>query len=1356
MNLTFNHSLHNYDLHTCINQGSSGAVYQATDHTLQREVAIKVVHSETQQQFLQAARIQASLNHPAIMPLCIADIDSASGNLYVVMPLMQGSLQDMLAPPLDPHDVVRLLTPIADALDCIHDRNLLHCDITPHTILVDHNNRPYLTNFGLVKDMSIGQTTEQIIGTEQYMAPEQFTPPIHLTPACDIYAFGLVAYFLLTATLPFTQPKQRLAKNPLPLRRAMPSLSQAVNDAVLHALHRSPSQRYARASELITALHAAITETETVSVVPPSPAAPTETTPAQASITIAPLATIVQAVAAYLHAVETELQRGSDTEHTYRPFLKTLFEACAPGVDAINEPRRIACGAPDLLLETNDTPLGYIEAKIVGTDLARIVNDSEHPTPRTNEGKQLARYRTALTNLLFTDGLAWYWFVEGTSHLDSPVQLGHWNGSRLVADPNAVQAFADLYSRFLTFPVPSVTSPHDLARRMAQLARLLDAATRAALADTQTISDVHDHRDAMCANLLPGLSDEAFADLYAQTITYGLFAARTIDPDGPFTLPQATYLLPSTIPFLKKLFSEIAGPNLDDALRWVVDDLVRLLAATNVQDVMAHFGSATMQHDPIIHFYETFLAAYDPSLRESRGVYYTPAPVVDYLVRSVNHLLKTNFHYASGLADERVFILDPATGTGTFLSRIVRNIHQTITRTMAGVWESYVDEKLLPRLFGFELLMAPYIIAHLNLTVVLRDLGAPMKNRQRASLYLTNALADAPPAAALPGFGRFIVREAHDAADVKHEKPVMVVIGNPPYAVSSVNRSDWITHLMDRYKQAVRSEANIQPLSDDYIKFIRFAQWRIEQTGHGIVAFITNHSYLSGLIHRGMRHDLCQTFDTIYILNLHGNSLIGERAPDGTADENVFDIQQGVALGIFVRTTGEDGPRQATVHYADMWGRRAAKYDKLTTHDVSTTTWETLTPVAPNFFFVPGADAAVQAQYEQGTSVTDIFSVYSAGIKTHRDHFVIALEQQTLTQRINEFINASLSDEDIAHRHRLRDNRDWSLSQARRAVRSDAQRDHKRTHILYRAYDTRPIFYSKDVIDFPRFAVMHHMLSGNNIALLSCRQQALPGFYHVLCATTIVDSCAVSLKTREITTVFPLYLYPTEQEVQGGLYRAGERRANLSPDVLTTIAAATGMSSLPDGAGDGSTTFGPEDIFHYIYAVLHSPAYRTRYAKLLKIDFPRIPVPPNAATFWTMVGYGAMLVDLHLLRLPGAGGVGGAGGAPALVTPSITYPVAGNNHVERVRYTPHPTDTSTGWVTINDTQYFSGVVPAVWSMQIGGYQPARKWLEDRKRRTLSFDDIQHYTRIITALQETQRLMDEIDTIFDIKTQEQTL
>jgi predicted helicase len=1038
----------------------------------------------------------------------------------------------------------------------------------------------------------------------------------------------------------------------------------------------------------------------------------------------------------YLRELQKNLSTGAATEHTHRSALQALLEATGDGVLAINEPKRVECGAPDYIITRARTPLGYVEAKDVGKNL----NEAER-------SKQLARYRESLTNLILTDYLEFRWYVEG-EHRETARLATVTPDGRVKRSKGGVQAVADLLQRFFTQEVPTVGHPKELAKRMAALARLIRDLIEETFRRETEAGTLHAQLRAFRETLIPDLTPARFADMYAQTITYGLFAARLRVPTGQrFTREDAAWNLPKTNPFLRKLFNEIAGPDLDDRIAWLVDDLAHLLAQADMAEILRDFGKRTRQEDPVVHFYETFLAAYDPDMRKARGIYYTPEPVVSFIVRSLDHLVKTRFDLKLGLADPNTLILDPAVGTATFLYFVIQQIHEALTvMGQAGAWNDYVENHLLPRVFGFELLMAPYAVAHMKLGILLQETGYDFAGSQRLGIYLTNSLEEAITRAETLGFAGFITDEANAAAEVKEEKKIMVVLGNPPYRKLSANKGKHIEHLMKRYKTAVRHERNIQPLSDDYIKFIRFAHDRIEHTGYGVIGMITNHSYLYGLIHRGMREELMKTFDEIYLLNLHGNALIKETNPDGGPDKNVFDIKQGVAISFFVKK--QEGEGLTRVWYADLWGTQEAKYHVLMENDVRTTIWQRLEPIPPYFFFVP-KKLDLQSEYERGWSLPDILLVNSGGLKTHRDHFVIDLEEGKLRSRIAEFRDKVLSDDEVRERFKLEDTCDWRLSEVRTKLWAREDWDKYFTRCLYRPFDVRSIYYADDFIDRPRVDVMQHMLRGN-LAIVTTRVYNGEQFTSILASKYLVE-----MKTAESTRgtyCFPLYLYNEEKKEKpmrgGGIAIAltflepqsgyVARQPNLSPRFIAAVKEKLKLDFVQVGRGDWQRTFGPEDIFHYAYAIFHSPTYRQRYAEFLKIDFPRLPLTSDRELFKALAGEGEELVALHLME------------SPQLNQLITRFPVVGSNEVEKVRYAEPRQDEHghevRGRVYINKTQYFEGVPPEVWAFQIGGYRVLHNWLNARKDHKLSFDDLFHYQKIVVALKETIRLMEEIDSL----------
>jgi predicted helicase len=1015
----------------------------------------------------------------------------------------------------------------------------------------------------------------------------------------------------------------------------------------------------------------------------------------------------------YIQLLQKELAAGDATEQTHRPALKSLIQSLSPGILATNEPKHIECGAPDFIVRKGVLTIGYIEAK----DIDKSLDEAE-------KSDQLKRYRESLSNLILTDYLEFRWYVNGERRLSARLGTAV-NGGKLKTDKEGFQNVAELLSGFLSRQAENVGKPKDLAVRMARLAHMIRNLIVNAFSNEAETGGLHTQLAAFRDNLIPDLSVAYFADMYAQTIAYGLFAARCAAPDNKdFTRQNAAYLLPKTNPFLRKLFNTIAGPDLDDRIAWLVDDLAQVLAQADMAAVLTDFGKHIGKADPVVHFYETFLKEYDEKIREMRGVYYTPEPVVSYIVRSIDHLLKTRFDKPLGLADEKTLILDPAVGTATFLYKVINEIYQaTAAKGQQGMWNNYVAEKLLPRIFGFELLMAPYAVAHLKLGLLLQETGYQFQTDQRLGIYLTNTLEEAfEKSELLPGFNKYIVDEANEAAEIKKTKPIMVVLGNPPYSGVSANRGKWIGKLIDDYRQVDGKPLEEYKvwLQNDYVKFIRFGQWRIERTGQGILGFITDHSYLDSPTFRGMRQALINTFTEIYILDLHGDSRRRETAPDGGIDENVFDIQQGVAIALFVKEPGKTSATQ--IRHGDLWGSREEKYKTLFETDISSTIWSELQPESPFYIFAP-RNKILLAEYGQCWKVTEIWPINSVGFMTGRDNFIIDASKDELLERLSTFFNTKLEVAELKTKLRINDYRRFRIEEIRKARSLDLK---KVRQCLYRPFDLRYTYYDQYIIQEWQQRVMYHMLQPN-IALIIGRAGQVTGtepWDIIFSSSQIID---LNVFYRGGGQCFPLYLYPTEGEMQ---FQEG-RRPNLNPDFIRDFSEKLGLQFIADGKGDLEQTFGPEDVFNYAYAVFHSPAYRTRYAEFLKTDFPRLPLTSNKDLFKALAAKGAALVSLHLMESP-------------LLKPDrfITkYAIGGTNIVENVTC-----DEKAQRVYINKTQYFDGVPSEVWNFHVGGYQVCQKWLKDRKGRTLTYDDSQHYQKIIVALQETIRLMAEIDGV----------
>ena len=1017
---------------------------------------------------------------------------------------------------------------------------------------------------------------------------------------------------------------------------------------------------------------------------------------------------------------------GNATEHTYRPALKSLLEKITTGLTVTNEPKRIACGAPDYIVTRNEIPVGYIEAKDVGIDLNGKANKA-----------QFDRYKQSLDNLIITDYLAFQLFEEGGSIISVTIAKIGKNG--IEADTTQFEAFTALINLFVGYEGQGIQTSVHLSKVMADKARLMANIIENALnGDEKGDSNSLDGQlKGFREVLIHDITHKEFADIYAQTIAYGMFAAKlNNETNDTFTRSKAAQLIPHSNPFLRKLFQYIAGYDLDERIRWVVDDLSNLFNYVDIDEIIKEFDKN--DHDPIIHFYETFLAEYDPALRKSRGVWYTPQPVVQFIVQAIDDILKQDFGLPQGLTDtsrvnlkqhvmqndgsikeeekeyHRVQILDPATGTGTFLAEIVRNIYRNF-KNQQGMWQSYADEHLIPRINGFEILMASYAMAHLKLDMLLQKTGVRANNHspQRLRIYLTNSLEEAHAKTEIP-FAQWLSDEANEANRIKQDVPVMVVLGNPPYSVSSQNKGKWINELLFDYKQGL-NERNIQPLSDDYIKFIRYGQHFIEKSGEGILAYISNNSFIDGLIHRQMRKHLLETFDKIYILNLHGNAKKKEVTPDGGKDENVFDIQQGVSINIFVKTS--NSTTLADVFHYDLYGKRTGKYDFLLNNNLQTIQWKQLDFNEDNYFFVP-KNFGLLKEYESGFKIDELFNLYSTGLQTKRDLLFIDTDKLSLKQRLSCLLSGNLSNEFI-NKYNIRNSSSYNILQKIKKVNFD---ENKIRFICYRPFDVNYIYYDENLIGRSYINTMKHFIKGKNIGLLTCRQQSTFDFQHVFVSNIIADMCAVSLQTKETTYVFPLYLYPENDK----LFSDEKRKPNLNENVIKEISQRLELQFIEEKE-ETKNTFSPIDILDYIYAVLHSPSYRERYKEFLKIDFPRVPYPENAEQFWKLVELGGKLRRLHLMED---------------VEPQedlANYPVNGSNEIEKPEY-------ENDKVYINDTQYFDHVPLEAWNFYIGGYQPAQKWLKDRKGRMLNFEDIRHYQKIISVLKETDEVMKQIEKI----------
>jgi hypothetical protein len=1017
---------------------------------------------------------------------------------------------------------------------------------------------------------------------------------------------------------------------------------------------------------------------------------------------------------------------GNATEHSYRSAFERLFDDL--GVTALNEPRRVKCGAPDFIVSQGEIVFGHLEAKDVPVSIRGM---------KDNNKEQQERYRAALPNLIYSNGLDWDFYRDGA--LLASVTIADFLMG-IQPRPDQYASLKNLLRDFIAQRPQTITSPKELAARMAGKANLIkDVLSKTLREDADFQTELAAQYHAFKEHLIHDIKPEDFSDIYAETIAYGMFAARLHDTTlDTFSRQEALELLPKSNPFLRALFGYVAGHDLDDRIAWIIDDLARVFQACDIASIMRGFGKFTGQNDPFLHFYETFLAAYNPAKRKARGVWYTPEPVVNFIVRAVDEVLQTEFGLPDGLADtskvtidwntgqtdkkgkpvinrkevHRVQILDPATGTGTFLAEVIKQIAPKVKDVAPGMWSGYIEADLIPRLHGFELLMASYAMCHMKLDMILTELGyKPTGNPPRLSVYLTNSLEEGEPANQTLPFTQWLSREAKGANAIKRDTPIMCVIGNPPYSGHSSNKGKWISGLMEVYKQSpeLKRPAQAKWLSDDYVKFIRLSEHLIDRNGEGVLGFITNHSYLDNPTFLDMREHLMRTFDRIYVMDLHGNAKKKEVAPDGVPDKNVFDIQQGVAIIIAIKKTPTSKTKKpARVYHADLWGSRAAKYAALATVTTASADFIEVTPEKVPWPF-KARDWDLREIYYRFPGIPEWFAPSgrpAPGIVTTHDEFAISLTEGEARTKIERFLKTQ-SEAEARSIWQLCTQDQWNYSRAKTGLLDGAWR-HLVKPITYRPFDNRYTVYDSNVAVHRRERASRHMLHDNIGLCFNRTIEQKRSFTDALVFSGLIQHHSLSIK--EVNYLAPLYLYPSEQDLDK------TRRINFDAKLYAKLQklAAHPSHGTPDEV----------QVFDYIYGVLHCPAYRETYAEFLKIDFPRIPWPASPDEFWDVSAKGSALRKLHLID-------------PAAIGPT-PYPFMGegDNLVDKP-------DFRDGKVWINKTQYFDAAPATSWGFYIGGYQPAQKWLKDRKGRALNFDDVKHYQRILKILSETDRVMKTI-------------
>lgn len=1056
----------------------------------------------------------------------------------------------------------------------------------------------------------------------------------------------------------------------------------------------------------------------------------------------------------YITSVNDIYQTDETTEHSFRGSLETLLKSMLPKskknqtpINVINEPKRKEYGAPDFELRKGDVIISFIETKDLFDKDLRGQNDKVHK-------EQFDRYKKAINTIAFTDYLEFVLYEKGEEILSARIAELQGNNIVPVSDAQQFSNFQKIIQILLEAKPQPIKSAKVLAETLAAKAKIIASILSKALEKKSSSEDneLHVKLDAFKKFLVHDMSEEQFADFYAQTIVYGLFIARIYDKTpATFTLQEASELIPSINPFLKKIFKQLALAELHSGVKWIVEELVEIFKVTDMERIMRNYGK-----DPLVHFYEEFLSEYNPKIREEFGVWYTPKEVVSFIVDAVDTILRTELNVENGLADNRLIeykgkethkvqILDPATGTGTFLAVVADKIREHYNN-QEGLWPEDVVQHIVPRLNAFEYLMAPYTMAHLKLATSLGLDKIEDERLERLNIFLTNSLEEDHPESTLP-FAKFITDESNAANVIKRDTPVMVVMGNPPYNEKSANTGEWIMNLMDDYKQEPGKSriqvsrnkktgkvtykntlkgANPKGINNDYCKFIRLGQNFVEKTNEGVLAYITANTYLDSRLFRGMRYELMKSFDKIYVLNLHGSTMRKESTEE-VIDQCVFDIRQGVAIIILVKQNKSNSQDLAKVYYKDIYGKRSFKLEYLSSHSLQDVDFTELILDAPLYTFRI-IDPQIKAHYDEGFKIDALMPQKVQGFKSDKDLIAIQYQKQDI-EHIVEEMRSEKTEQQLREGIGFKDTRDWKLEGSRQLLKVNKRWNMYFTQVQYRPFDIRWTYLHKAVVTYPRPLIQSSIFNRKNTVLCLGQQGNVIGddeWSLVYCSTLPTD---INVVPRGGIYLFPMFTYD----------EMGFCLPNFSHEILKAIEQNIGLH-LQDADAEERAEEGflAVDLIDYIYAVLHSTTYRDTYHDFLQNDFPTIPYPTSADYFFRMAELGKTLRELHQLK-----GIT----QKDFIT---TYPVAAqkDNNITRIRKFEE-TSEGVGRVWINKEQYFDGVPTEAWNMIIAGYQPLDKWLKDRKDKHLTGDELLHYQKIVVALDKTIRTQERIDEIIEL-------
>lgn len=1026
---------------------------------------------------------------------------------------------------------------------------------------------------------------------------------------------------------------------------------------------------------------------------------------------------------------------GDITEHSHRPALKVLVESFVGNkVKVLHEPKREGkFGSPDFKITYTESIIGYIENKKIEENLDKVLKSD-----------QIKKYQALSDNILITNYIDWIWIKSGDiQKRETLCYITDIENKKGKIDKTKAGAVEKLIKGFLSQAPKEIADAKKLAEQLAIRAKLLKDFLLDELKRQQeenTDGRLFQLFETFRSFVFHELTISEFADAFAQNLVYGLFLAKLNADTQTVNLYNAKKFIPASFELIKELVNFLDELDNEEyrETRWIVEEVLTIMNNIDLRAIQDSLSFTKRRKDannftikdPYVYFYENFLAAYDKKLREAKGVYYTPPPVVNFIVRAIDDILKDTFKIKEGFADKnKVTVLDFATGTGTFLVEILQTIFEKLPKD-SGKKDLIIKEHVLKNIFGFEFLIAPYTIAHLKLSQFLKDNGYTLKDKERLQIFLTNTLEPIPSQIKIPLLPA-LTAETKQAQEVK-DKPILVITGNPPYSYESKNPSEifwfedvvtetgsrqvkkskttWIGEKINDYKFVdglKLKERNPKGLQDDYVKFIRFAQDKIDKVEEGVVGIITNHSFLDNPTFRGMRQSLMKTFDQIYFIDLHGNLKKREKSPEGGKDENVFDIEQGVAISLFIKKKG----LEKKILHKDFWGSRIDKYNQCLSDSISAIDWTTIKPNSP-FYYLNKNDGKKNSKYKQGYSLSEIFESNSVGIVTSRDNFVFGYTKEEVQKRVTDFLNDKSSLDEIKRKY-FKEKDKIDIEKVRKLVAKENWKN-QITKCNYRQFDTRWIILNNNLVDRARLKVMNHFLGKDNLGILFRRQYKHGEFTYVNIVDKITEARYMENAFSHVY-VTPLYLYESV----------------LSPKTKSDSDAKIENFTKPFRKYINklySNHFSPEEILGYIFSVLHSQTYREKYSGELKGDFPRIPFTKDKNIFIKLSALGSELIRVHLLE------------------EGADYPYGdflgnGNSLVEKPNYVY---EKKIGKLFINKTQYFNNVPKEVFNFVIGGYNALEDYLATRKNRELNGNEVETIEKTIKAIAFTIDQMKKID------------